>query len=98
MFPIDYQRNEGLYSDFFGDADALSQFKLKNRNQLPRSMYVKEDENMFNTLLTTVQTRDTRGEMNKSVLQKAMDKFMKPLSTTGTSSSESEEVSNPFEQ
>jgi hypothetical protein len=94
MFPIEYQGNEGLYSDFFGDADALSQFKLKNRDQLPKSMYVKEDENMFNTLLTTVQTRDTRGKMNKSVLQKAMDKFMKPLSATGTSSA----PSNPFAQ
>ena len=33
MFPIEYQGNDDLFADFFGDDDALSQFKLKNRNQ-----------------------------------------------------------------
>jgi len=80
MFPIEYQGNDDLFADFFGDDDALSQFKLKNRNQLPKSLYVKEDENTFNTLLSILQTRENKGEMNKSVLQKAMDKYMKPLS------------------
>jgi hypothetical protein len=87
MFPIEYQGNDDLFADFFGDDDALSQFKLKNRNQLPKSLYVKEDENTFNTLLSILQTRETKGEMNKSVLQKAMDKYMKPLSGSGTQSS-----------
>jgi len=89
MFPIEYQGNDDLFADFFGDDDALSQFKLKNRNQLPKSLYVKEDENTFNTLLSILQTRETKSKMNKSVLQKAMDKYMKPLSESGTQSSES---------
>jgi len=80
MFPVEYQGNDDLFADFFGDDDALSQFKLKNRNQLPKSLYVKEDENTFNTLLSILQTRETKGKMNKSVLQKAMDKYMNPLS------------------
>jgi len=87
MFPVEYQGNDDLFADFFGDDDALSQFKLKNRNQLPKSLYVKEDENTFNTLLSILQTRETKGKMNKSVLQKAMDKYMKPLSESGTQSS-----------
>jgi len=87
MFPVEYQGNDDLFADFFGDDDALSQFKLKNRNQLPKSLYVKEDENTFNTLLSILQTRETKGKMNKSVLQKAMDKYMKPLSAAGTQSS-----------
>jgi len=80
MFPVEYQGNDDLFADFFGDDDALSQFKLKNRNQLPKSLYVKEDENTFNTLLSILQTRETKGKMNKSVLQKARLKWMNLVS------------------
>ncbi len=86
MFPIDQRDKESYFTNLFNDSDVLTEFKRKSPDQLPKSMYIKEDKGLFKSLLSVLQTSKNIGTMTEGSLQKAMDKFMK-VSTSGTTSS-----------
>ena len=86
MFPIDQRDKESYFTNLFNDSDVLTDFKRKSPDQLPKSMYVKQDNGLFKSLLSVLQTSKNIGTMTEGSLQKAMDKFMK-VSTSGTTSS-----------
>lgn len=77
MFPIDQRDKESYFTNLFNDSDVLTDFKIKSPDQLPKSMYIKEDRGLFKSLLSVLQTSKNIGTMTKGSLQKAMDKFMK---------------------
>ena len=86
MFPIDQRDKEAYFTNLFNDSDVLTEFKKLSPDQLPKSMYVKQDNGLFKSLLSVLQTSKNVGTMTEGSLQKAMDKFMKPMSTSGTAS------------
>ena len=87
MFPIDQRGKESYFTNLFNDSDVLTEFKIKSPDQLPKSMYIKEDRGLFKSLLSVLQNKSNIGTMTEGSLQKAMDKWMKPMSTSGTASS-----------
>jgi hypothetical protein len=87
MFPIDQRDKESYFTNLFNDKNVLTDFKKKNPDQLPKSVYIKQDNGLFKSLLSVLQNRSNVGTMTEASLQKAMDKFMKPLSGSGTQSS-----------
>ena len=89
MFPIAKRDKESYFTNLFNDANVLTEFKKKSPDQLPTSIYIKEDNGLFKSLLSVLQNKTNIGKMTEGSLQEAMNKFMKPLSGSGTQPSES---------
>ena len=87
MFPIAKRDEESYFTNLFNDANVLTEFKKKSPDQLPTSIYIKEDNGLFKSLLSVLQNKTNIGKMTEGSLQKAMDEIMKPMSTSGTTSS-----------
>jgi hypothetical protein len=87
MFPIAKRDEKSYFTNLFNDANVLTEFKKKSPDQLPTSMYIKEDNGLFKSLLSVLQNKTNIGKMTEGSLQKAMDEIMKPMSTSGTTSS-----------
>ena len=86
MFPIAKRDEKSYFTNLFNDANVLTEFKKKSPDQLPTSMYIKEDNGLFKSLLSVLQNKTNIGKMTEGSLQKAMDEIMKPMSTSGTTS------------
>jgi hypothetical protein len=87
MFPIAKRDKDSYFTNLFNDANVLTEFKEKSPDQLPTSMYIKEDNGLFKSLLSVLQNKTNIGKMTEGSLQKSMDEIMKPMSTSGTASS-----------
>jgi len=86
LFPVKYQTDEGLYSDFFnGESEALNKFKKLNKDALPSMIKVVENQSLKKTLLSLAQTTATSkvGGMPESFLDEQMRINMTPLNNTG---------------
>lgn len=82
MFPIAKRDKESYFTNLFNDANVLTEFKKKSPDQLPTSIYIKEDNGLFKSLLSVLQNKTNIGKMTEGSLQKAMDNIMKPMSTS----------------
>jgi hypothetical protein len=77
MFPIAKRDEKSYFTNLFNDKNVLTEFKKKSPDQLPTSMYIKEDNGLFKSLLSVLQNRSNVGTMTEGSLQKAMDEIMK---------------------
>jgi hypothetical protein len=82
IFPIELRDKESYFINLFNDKNVLTDFKKKNPDQLPKSVYIKQDNGLFKSLLSVLQNRSNVGTMTEASLRKAMDEIMNGSSGT----------------